>query len=395
MAKKVGAEKLILTTLNPDSGAVDWMRHPYPVSLACLIFGSLDKVRSATLEDSEFPKGTPAAVEKLSRGLLADNCNNWDVLNFVPGRPIETAHKYACLDGTIIQNLAEICSSEADLNYPSLSALLARRNLFDYAQFPARIPRIVATYFTLASPEKAFLCGTFAANWHDVIFRLRKKILDAIEASLREIKINPERPFNWCTRSELDTYFKKAKKKNNQVPAIFKKNLTLLQPDEFEGARANLEREFVFAEPIFYKDHPYPQQIPGWPCPEEEAECLHLLDKNYPLVRAENVPRGETTSPNSTGNGNGTDLPQHSPDFRSVVWNNESHNFKPIQAAIVKILWENWKKDTPEISAQYLLESADSQSERLDLVFRGNRAWGKMIIPGTTKGTYRLALTAK
>jgi hypothetical protein len=296
MAKKARFEKLFLANVNPEV-PLFWMCHPYPTSLACLIFGSLEKARSAVIEDPEFPEGTPEAVEKLSRGLLAENDNNLDVLNFVSGRPIETTHKYASWDGSRIQYIADNCSSEVDSNHsflPFLSVLLATRRLFDYAIWPCRIPRIVATCFTRVCPERASLCGVVAANWHDAIFRLRKKIIHAIEESLREIKINPEPPIHWRTQPEIDFFFKKAEKKHNQIFTIFKKHLTFLRSDEFESARANLEREFVFAEPIFYKEHPYPQQIPGWPCPEEEAECLRLL--------AENVASDKTTTTNSTAN---------------------------------------------------------------------------------------------
>jgi len=83
---------------------------------------------------------------------------------------------------------------------------------------------------------------------------------------------------------------------------------------------------------------------------------------------------------------------RHSPDFRSVVWFGESYSFTANQAACVKILWDAWKNGTPEVSGAHLLEAADVQdsAQRIDLVFRGNPAWGALVVPGRTKGTYRL-----
>lgn len=83
---------------------------------------------------------------------------------------------------------------------------------------------------------------------------------------------------------------------------------------------------------------------------------------------------------------------RHSPDFRSVSWFGESYSFTANQAACVKILWEAWENETPEVSGAHLLEAADVQdsTQRIDLVFRGNPAWGAMIVPGKTKGVYRL-----
>jgi len=85
----------------------------------------------------------------------------------------------------------------------------------------------------------------------------------------------------------------------------------------------------------------------------------------------------------------------HSPDFRSVNWFGEEHTFTPNQAAVIKVLWENWNQGTAEVGDQYLLEAADSSGNRLDLVFRGHRAWGTMIVGGNTKGTRRLAEPSK
>lgn len=81
----------------------------------------------------------------------------------------------------------------------------------------------------------------------------------------------------------------------------------------------------------------------------------------------------------------------HSPDFRSVQWYGVTYSFTANQAAVVKSLWEAWKQETPEVGDKYLLEAADCNSDRLDLVFRNCPAWNVMIVTGNTKGTRRLA----
>jgi hypothetical protein len=82
----------------------------------------------------------------------------------------------------------------------------------------------------------------------------------------------------------------------------------------------------------------------------------------------------------------------HSPDFRSVQWFGVKHKFSTMQAACLKILWENWEQGTPEIAELTILDLAGSSSERLRDVFTKGKhlAWGTMII-GSGKGAFRLA----
>ena len=82
--------------------------------------------------------------------------------------------------------------------------------------------------------------------------------------------------------------------------------------------------------------------------------------------------------------------PAHSADYRSVNWFGKEYSFTPIQAACIKLLWENWEQGTPDVGGQTLLESADASQSRFDLVFRDHPAWRNMIVAGRTKGTYRL-----
>ena len=81
----------------------------------------------------------------------------------------------------------------------------------------------------------------------------------------------------------------------------------------------------------------------------------------------------------------------HSLDFRSVNWYGAEYSFTPNQAAVVKVLWGGLEKNSPEVGNLTLLEAVDSNSDRLDLVFRRHPAWDTMIISGRTKGTRRLA----
>ncbi len=80
----------------------------------------------------------------------------------------------------------------------------------------------------------------------------------------------------------------------------------------------------------------------------------------------------------------------HSPDFHSVRWFGTEYTFTNNQAPCVQALWEAWEKGTPELSGEYLLEKADACTSRLNLVFRNSEAWGRLIVPGTRKGNYRL-----
>jgi hypothetical protein len=83
--------------------------------------------------------------------------------------------------------------------------------------------------------------------------------------------------------------------------------------------------------------------------------------------------------------------PNHSPDFRSVIWYGTPYTFTALQAACVKILWQAWENRTPEVGDAAILQSAESSSDRLSWLFRDHSAWDSMIVPGSTKGTHRLA----
>ena len=82
----------------------------------------------------------------------------------------------------------------------------------------------------------------------------------------------------------------------------------------------------------------------------------------------------------------------HSPDFASVVWAGSKYTFTPMQAAVVKALWDAAGEGTPDLFGAYLLVEVESQmrSNHLAPLFQGNPAWGTMIVRGERRGTYRL-----
>jgi hypothetical protein len=81
---------------------------------------------------------------------------------------------------------------------------------------------------------------------------------------------------------------------------------------------------------------------------------------------------------------------RHSDDFRSVNWYGAAYSFTANQASVVRQLWEAWERGTPDVGDHTLLENADVQSERLNVMFRDHPAWKTMIQVGASRGTHRL-----
>ena len=80
----------------------------------------------------------------------------------------------------------------------------------------------------------------------------------------------------------------------------------------------------------------------------------------------------------------------HSPDFRNVKWYGQSFSFTPTQSNCIRILWENWKRGTPEVSQERILSGAGSNATRLIDLFRTHKTWRELVRPGLTRGLYRL-----
>jgi len=88
--------------------------------------------------------------------------------------------------------------------------------------------------------------------------------------------------------------------------------------------------------------------------------------------------------------------PQHSRDFASVKARGKLYTFTRTQRLIVAHLWEAWENDTPFVGQRTLLSEADCSGLRLRDVFRGNPAYGELIVAGPERGgpvgTYCLAM---
>lgn len=83
---------------------------------------------------------------------------------------------------------------------------------------------------------------------------------------------------------------------------------------------------------------------------------------------------------------------RHSPDYRSVRWFGQKHEFSAKQGACLHVLWEAWENDTPQVSDGTILEKASvGDKQRLRDVFKGHAAWKTMIIPGTHPDTHQLS----
>ena len=81
---------------------------------------------------------------------------------------------------------------------------------------------------------------------------------------------------------------------------------------------------------------------------------------------------------------------RHSPDFSSVTsTRGEQYSFSSKQAQIIEILYNEGK---PDLRQAYILEKINAPGERLRDYFKTHPAWGKLIVKGSGKGTYRLNL---
>jgi len=82
---------------------------------------------------------------------------------------------------------------------------------------------------------------------------------------------------------------------------------------------------------------------------------------------------------------------RRSPDFRSVYLRGKEFGLTTNQARVVQCLYAARMNNTPDISQDHLLvEVLDTNQERLKDVFRSLKDWDQLIVPGKTKGTYRL-----
>jgi hypothetical protein len=127
--------------------------------------------------------------------------------------------------------------------------------------------------------------------------------------------------------------------------------------------------------------------------PPALADTLRL--ENLQALQALQVTSLATSAPATSLADANNKQATHSIDFRSVNWFGTPYTFSANQAACVKVLWEHWEKGTPDVGGKTLLTVAESDAERIDLVFRGSPAWNAMIVKGGKRGTRRLQEPAR
>jgi hypothetical protein len=86
---------------------------------------------------------------------------------------------------------------------------------------------------------------------------------------------------------------------------------------------------------------------------------------------------------------------RHCPGYRIVTVGRASFFFGSTQAQVVRLLHQALQDGTPAMHQRRLLESSGSECQCLAHLFRGNPAWGTLIVPGPVRGTYRLSIPPK
>jgi hypothetical protein len=81
---------------------------------------------------------------------------------------------------------------------------------------------------------------------------------------------------------------------------------------------------------------------------------------------------------------------RYSKDFSSVNWKGIHFSFSGFQNEIMVLLYDAYKQKTPNLHQNYILSEVGSKSKRLVYIFKNHPAWGKLIIKGDKKGTFRL-----
>lgn len=107
---------------------------------------------------------------------------------------------------------------------------------------------------------------------------------------------------------------------------------------------------------------------------------IWILEGNVRLLET----RPQLNSGNPTQERNG-----HSPDFASVVWNNQFFELTRKQRIVIQLLWEAMEDGMHIVSGAKLQEEA--QCSKMSSLFRDHPAWNRLIVPGERHDTYRLA----
>ncbi len=84
---------------------------------------------------------------------------------------------------------------------------------------------------------------------------------------------------------------------------------------------------------------------------------------------------------------------KHSPDYRSVIIQEQTFTLTPNQAHVIKLLHEAYKNKPRDLGQDYILEEIGSPSSRLRSIFRSTAgACEALIAKGEKKGTVRLKI---
>ena len=80
-----------------------------------------------------------------------------------------------------------------------------------------------------------------------------------------------------------------------------------------------------------------------------------------------------------------------SEDYRTVRCGSHSFDFTKKQSSAVQELFETSRAGTKSLGNDSLLKACGSDQKQISRVFRGNPAWGTLIVPAPGQGMYRLA----
>jgi hypothetical protein len=80
-----------------------------------------------------------------------------------------------------------------------------------------------------------------------------------------------------------------------------------------------------------------------------------------------------------------------SDDGRTLLWFGRRFTFTRTQSPVIAMLLSAWEEGTRDVAQDVLLRAADSDSLRLEYLFRRNTAWGVIVVAGDGAGMYRLA----
>lgn len=90
------------------------------------------------------------------------------------------------------------------------------------------------------------------------------------------------------------------------------------------------------------------------------------------------------------GSGEGKDDFRHSPDYRQVWMRDEEFDLTTNQARVVELLHQQHLDGTKALSQGFILETLEIKSQNLAQVFRGSKAWAKLVVSATGRGMYQL-----